>query len=209
MLQKLDTNGDAVWQSGGIKMFEMVSTNCLLIPDSTGGAFVVVDALAQYEPEFHSRGTFFQRIDKNGNTGIMTAISDEDANHKSLLCASATSFPNPFTTATTFRLTTGFTTPGEHSHIVVYDVLGREVKRYDIQNFSGEILSIRWNGRDNHGAEIAPGVYFYSVSTKNNVILRGKLLRLRGCGVDITVKREFAIAPFLIISTSVALAGLV
>ena len=179
LLQKINARGECVWRGDGIKIFEMVSTNCLLIPDSAGGAFMIFDALAHYEPEFHSRGTFFQRIDKDGNPGVITAIVRDDVNQKTLPVASATSFPNPFTDETTIRLTTGSSAPEEHARLVVYDILGREVRRFSIQDLSNGFLSIRWDGRDNRGAEVAPGVYLYNAAIRDNVSIRGKLLHMR------------------------------
>jgi hypothetical protein len=178
-LQKLNSTGEIVWQNGAVKIVETVGTNCLLLPDSAGGAFLVFDALAQYEPTYRSRGTYFHRIDRDGNPGILAAISQEDPNQNVSLSASATSYPNPFTSETTIRLSTTSSSLHEHARLVIYDILGREVRKYDIQNPSGGIFSVRWDGRDNRGAEVAPGIYFYGASTKDNVVLRGRLLHIR------------------------------
>jgi len=50
-LQKLNKNGDAVWKSGGIKIFENVSVNCVILPDKNGGAYLIFDALLGYPPQ--------------------------------------------------------------------------------------------------------------------------------------------------------------
>ena len=49
--------------------------------------------------------------------------------------------------------------------IVVYDVTGRRVATLvDGQKSSGE-KRVTWDGRNDHGAEVATGVYFYRMTT--------------------------------------------
>lgn len=176
MIQKLNASGRAVWQAGGIKVFENISVNCVILPHSAGGAYLVFDALTQYEPEFRPRGTYMQKIDKNGNLGIITAIQEEKLTPSAWKNSSIV-YPNPFNSTTTIRLTSDGQVWGGSVRLTIYDILGREVRRYNIENPSSGVVSIQWDGRDDRGTEVAPGIYFYRVLTKNNIVLSGKLLR--------------------------------
>jgi hypothetical protein len=123
-LQKLNKNGVAVWQSGGIKVFEYVSTNCIIIPDKDGGAYLIFDAVAQDEPNYKPRGIYFQKVDKDGNLGIITSVKNERINLpvKFILFQN---YPNPFNPTTTIT----YSIPVKSSvKLSVFDMLGRKVR---------------------------------------------------------------------------------
>jgi len=69
--------------------------------------------------------------------------------------------PNPFNATTEIR----FDLPSADSYeIVIYDVAGHEVIRYDGVGSAGA-NSVRWDGRDNAGANMGSGIYFYRLQT--------------------------------------------
>lgn len=63
--------------------------------------------------------------------------------------------PNPFNSTTIIRLAEGFTS----GTIVIYDILGRAVRTFDLSGESptGEVI---WDGRDRSGRSLASGLYF-------------------------------------------------
>jgi flagellar hook assembly protein FlgD len=62
--------------------------------------------------------------------------------------------------------------------LVVYDLLGKEVVRL----VDGDLLpgnySVRWNGRDASGSQVATGAYIYRLETENFTQTR-RMLYLR------------------------------
>jgi hypothetical protein len=69
-------------------------------------------------------------------------------------------FPNPFNPITTLRydlLENSFVT------LIIYDILGREVKTLMNQTQNGGYKSILWDGTNNHGYSVSAGVYLYRI----------------------------------------------
>ena len=85
------------------------------------------------------------------------------------------SYPNPFNPETTIR----YELP-EYSfvNIIIYDMLGKEVKVL----VSGEQAigkhEVKWNGTNKLGHSVSVGVYFYTVSAGDKV-QTGKMILLK------------------------------
>ena len=69
-------------------------------------------------------------------------------------------YPNPFNNETLIKYQTS--QPG-NVEIVIYDVLGKEVKTLIDENKDAGTHQIIWDARDNSGNEVASGVYFYEM----------------------------------------------
>ncbi len=73
-------------------------------------------------------------------------------------------YPNPFNPTTTISFSvprTGIV------NLTVYNSIGQEVKVLAKDNFVPGTYQVTWDGRNNEGTEVASGVYFYRLSTKN------------------------------------------
>ena len=71
-------------------------------------------------------------------------------------------FPNPFNP----HLTIMFTLPAQaEGSIVIHDVTGRQVKVLGEGTFTQGANEIVWNGQDDHGQNVASGVYFVRLVT--------------------------------------------
>ena len=93
----------------------------------------------------------------------------------------AVNFPNPF------RLTSGtqisFRTPAietpSNVKMHAYDVNGRRVKLlYSGPSTAGKTRTVRWDGTDQYGNALSPGVYFYRLEAGDQTIER-KMILLR------------------------------
>ncbi len=69
--------------------------------------------------------------------------------------------PNPVTTMSTIRYSVK--NRGNVS-LSVYDAVGKFVRTLVDEYKSADVYSIVWNGRDEHGKRVAPGVYFYMLN---------------------------------------------
>jgi hypothetical protein len=82
-------------------------------------------------------------------------------------------FPNPFNPITTLRydlLENSFVT------LIIYDILGREVKTLMNQTQNGGYKSILWDGTNNHGHSVSAGVYLYRIQAGNYTLAKKMVL---------------------------------
>ena len=84
-------------------------------------------------------------------------------------------YPNPFNPGTTLRYAlpiNGMVT------IIIYDMLGREVKTLINQNQNAGYKSVIWNATNDNGKPISAGIYLYQIhageymQTKKMVLLK-------------------------------------
>jgi len=82
-------------------------------------------------------------------------------------------FPNPFNSSTTVR----FALPaGGPTRLEIYNILGQTVKALLNEELSAGYHAVEWNGTDNHGGEVATGVYFYRIVSGNFTAYKKMLL---------------------------------
>jgi flagellar hook assembly protein FlgD len=67
---------------------------------------------------------------------------------------------------------------GGHVEILVIDVLGRRIRTLASEFVQAGEHDVVWNGRDDSGERVAPGVYLYRFSTDDAVETR-KLVLLK------------------------------
>jgi len=82
-------------------------------------------------------------------------------------------YPNPFNPVTTINYDLA---KDGHISIVVYDLLGREVKTLINEVQNAGYTSIRWDGTDNRGKTLASGMYFYQMYTGDFILVRKMVL---------------------------------
>jgi hypothetical protein len=81
--------------------------------------------------------------------------------------------PNPFNTATTIVFSldkTGYVS------LVVYDLLGRKVRTIVDEDLSSGGHTATWDGKDDYGTDVTTGVYFYRLTTGNQISSRKMVL---------------------------------
>jgi len=84
-------------------------------------------------------------------------------------------YPNPFNPTTTIR----YSLPSaSHVEISVYNILGQKVKTLADGLFSKGIKEVVWDGKNQNGAEVATGVYFYIIKTEKYTEIK-KMVLLR------------------------------
>jgi hypothetical protein len=73
-------------------------------------------------------------------------------------------YPNPFNPVTTLR----YDLPNNSLlTIIIYDMLGREVKTLINQTQNGGYKSILWDGTNDHDHSVSSGVYLYRIQAGN------------------------------------------
>jgi hypothetical protein len=103
-----------------------------------------------------------------------TAVAEDPAAARAL--ALDQNYPNPFNPVTTIRFSVPV--PGEVVSLRIYDVAGHLVATLvDDEKVAGT-RSVRWDGKDRRGTDVASGVYFYRLITAERTLSR-KLVVLR------------------------------
>jgi flagellar hook assembly protein FlgD len=72
------------------------------------------------------------------------------------------SWPNPFTVTTRIDFELAHAGPATAD---VFDVAGRSVKQLVAGELPAGPHAIAWDGTDDNGTKVAPGVYFYRLAT--------------------------------------------
>jgi parallel beta-helix repeat protein len=81
-------------------------------------------------------------------------------------------FPNPFRREETTAIKYWIPEECASVTIVIYDVLGRRVKTLvDAPRGAGE-YAVRWDGRNDRGATVAAGIYFYRLAADRKMVAR-------------------------------------
>lgn len=78
----------------------------------------------------------------------------------------AQNYPNPFNPATTFTVTIPVQS---YVRVVVYDLLGREIKRILDETCPPSQQTLHWNGDDNQGNPVSTGVYFIRMVASSSI----------------------------------------
>jgi len=91
----------------------------------------------------------------------VTAGVDPDGRDVQLVYALRQNFPNPFGPATSIEYSLAMR---EHVNISVYDLAGRHVRSLVDEVQEPDRYRIEWDGRNNRGEELPPGVYFIRYS---------------------------------------------
>lgn len=93
-----------------------------------------------------------------GNVTGVEEIGEKPVDNSILLNQN---YPNPFNNSTVIK----FVTAGEQGlQFVVYNALGREVYKRELNGIRSGVNEIRWDGSSTSGYELSSGVYFYTIS---------------------------------------------
>ncbi|HDZ12703.1 MAG TPA: T9SS type A sorting domain-containing protein, partial [Bacteroidetes bacterium] len=77
-------------------------------------------------------------------------------------------FPNPFNPST--KITFGLPS-SEQTTIAIYNLLGAKVRLLASGKFSAGYHSIVWDGRDNRGRVVGPGIYLYRLQSGSRILV--------------------------------------
>ena len=108
------------------------------------------------------------------NAGSPTLLSNDEQSIPNVYVLYENN-PNPFNPVTTLR----YDLPENgYVNIIIYDMLGRQVKTLFNQTQSAGIHSIQWNATNDYGKPVSAGIYLYQIqageyiSTKKMVLLK-------------------------------------
>lgn len=97
-------------------------------------------------------------------TGLVPIEAPEELPEADSLSLEA--YPNPFSAQTTIEVKLPGAVRGEAVSVMIYDVLGRLVRRFPVEAApADQRLQLVWDGTNDAGASVASGVYFCIVTT--------------------------------------------
>jgi len=85
-------------------------------------------------------------------------------------------FPNPFNPSTIIAFSIPQSLSHSHAEVVVYNALGQIVKELFSDNLPAGNYTVRWDGTDARGANVASGVYFCRITAGGMVATRKMVL---------------------------------
>jgi hypothetical protein len=100
-------------------------------------------------------------------------LSIEPGNQMPFKVALHQNYPNPFNPATTIRYDL---TDATRVRLDVYNVLGQQVRSLVNDLQTPGFKSVVWDARNDHGAHVSSGVYFYRIQIDSFVKTRKMLL---------------------------------
>ncbi|MFH1198114.1 MAG: T9SS type A sorting domain-containing protein [bacterium] len=134
----------------------------------------VQNVLITFVDEANLENTFNAITDTLGNYFICIITSVE--NPEPIIPANielAQNYPNPFSNSTTISYKTN---EPEAVTIKIYDILGREIKTLVTDEISIGTKGITWDGRNNFGTMVTPGVYFYLMKAGKEILVKKMLV---------------------------------
>jgi len=90
------------------------------------------------------------------------SIDDED--NTPLEFSLKQNYPNPFNPNTKIEFTLA---NNSDVKMVIYNLLGQEVRSFSVQNLTKGLQHFDWNGKDNKGFDVASGVYIYRLTASD------------------------------------------
>jgi hypothetical protein len=119
----------------------------------TGTSIITLRVFNRNTPEDYQELTFTATTQTSG-------IGDEGKPGSFHLSAN---YPNPFNPVTSIRYTLPDMGGSRPASLVVYDLLGREVRTLVREHQPAGSYTVTWNGRSDRGEQVSSGVYFYQL----------------------------------------------
>ncbi len=179
LLYKVDKDRNLLWGDSGIVISEKITTNNYVFTDSLKGVIVAYEANSVYEPYFRPRGTYVQRVSKNGKLGFITGISNYNYKDSKLSSPSVygLAYPNPFQSKTNILVQGVNSSIHSKLKIKIYNLLGREVVDHDLELNSTNQSIFQWSGTDKRGKEVVRGIYYFGLFLNGNLVFSGKIIK--------------------------------
>lgn len=136
---------------------------------STMGGTPVYNALITFIEEIDTTKKYSAVTDTSGNyqVDIVTAVTEDPVVPQTIELAQ--NYPNPFTSET--QIPYKLNKQADVS-LRIYDILGQEVRNFNIGLQTNGIYGVRWDGRNNFGNRVTPGIYFYQLQTGKETLVK-------------------------------------
>jgi hypothetical protein len=95
---------------------------------------------------------------------VSLTVSGTDINEDTIIAITKLigNYPNPFNPTTTISFQIN-NQQNEQVELIIYNLKGQKVKRYEIRNWKSGMNEIVWSGDDDSGKPVASGIYYYKL----------------------------------------------
>lgn len=153
----LGRNGSSVAVSWG---FTGANQSSYAIVDMEGKVAFISSNSVHYSQRYN---TYKQTmIDKLTELTTTSGIDDRDGSQPGDFVLQQNS-PNPFVSKTAIRFTLNRALQ-DAPRLVIYDMLGREIRVFEQLQQAAGTHAINWDGRDHAGRSVPRGIYFYALN---------------------------------------------
>ena len=140
--------------------------------DTTNAAFAIVTGTSLNELIANARLAQKDYAAMGYGVRYATGVENEAASLPTQFALDQ-NYPNPFNPSTSIR----FALPQQaQTSLVIYDILGREVRTLVNNTMNAGNYQVVWDGRNNVGVQAATGVYVYRIQSDKFVDVKKMLL---------------------------------
>ena len=149
-------------------------------------------------------------IDEGDSSNKFTALTDVAGNYQLDIITGireeptaptkfelAQNYPNPFTTSTAISYKLN---QQSEVQVTIFDILGREIKKYNIGEQIVGVHGVFWDGKDNSGKRVAAGIYFYRLRVGKESLVN-KMVFARGNGISHNLTLSGNLVPMNLFKT--------
>ncbi len=102
---------------------------------------------------------------------LTVGVNPPPQNKPQSISLSVSNYPNPFSQFTNIDIQ--LVSPAAPVQpVIIYDILGREVMRWNAPVWQNGNIRLNWNGNDNLGRQLPSGVYFLQVNDELETVTR-------------------------------------
>ncbi|KAB2848493.1 MAG: T9SS type A sorting domain-containing protein [Ignavibacterium sp.] len=132
--------------------------------------------------------TFSTYTDSSGQyeLSLVTGIEDYNNSTAQSNIALAQNYPNPFSTSTAIQY---YLNKPSEVNFIIYDLLGKEVRHYNLGTKQGGFYGIVWDGKNSKGVKVVPGIYFYRLQAGKEIVSK-KMVIGKGYGGSSTLSNS-------------------
>jgi tetratricopeptide (TPR) repeat protein len=123
-----------------------------------------LEALGLTDDDFLMRLNVAESLFNNGPGGSQMGKTIASSENKPKHYALLGNYPNPFNPTTKISYVLPYISSVE---LVVYDILGRQVKNFNLTSQPSGTQTLTWDGTNNYNAPVASGVYLYRINIKS------------------------------------------
>ena len=129
--------------------------------DSYKSGFITYQ-LENLKPGMHTLSLKAWDLHNNSSEATVEFYVDENAE---IELSGVLNYPNPFTETTKFDFIHNKSNAWLEVEIQIFDISGRFITSINeqVKTIGFRIMPIEWNGRDDNGSKVTPGVYMYNL----------------------------------------------
>ncbi len=117
-------------------------------------------------------------ISANGSVVAVQLIGDGQGDNPLAAFKLYSNYPNPFNQETVIEYEVHVETT-EPLNLLIFNMLGQEIRRIPLSNQQNVIHSIRWDGKDNNNQAVSSGLYLYQIDGSGQAAGTQKMLLVR------------------------------